>query len=127
MVAWKMLMPLLLAAAPIAALAQEPAALAVRFAEPKAGYRQLGPVGPYYPQVAAQQRVTGSALIECKVGQNSVLRRCKVEQETPQGVFFGAAALRMAQTNWITAADAPPAGARARFLVPFEFAPPEAR
>ncbi|CAN7216806.1 energy transducer TonB [Phenylobacterium sp. LjRoot164] len=120
---WKMLTALVLAAAPIAAVADEP--LAVRFAEPKDGYRQLGPVGPYYPQVAAQQRVTGSALIECEVGKKSVLRRCKVVDEAPKGAFFGAAALRMAQTNWISADPATPVGARARFQVPFAL--PEAR
>jgi hypothetical protein len=119
----------LAAMAPVAARADEaPVPLAVRFAESPKAYR-LGPVGPYYPEVAVARRATGSAVIDCDVGRLGALDRCAVVEENPKGVFFGAAALRMAERRWIGADLAAGAkeGVHARFLVPFEFATPKAR
>ncbi|WP_293400249.1 energy transducer TonB [Phenylobacterium sp.] len=120
----------LAAMAPVAARADEtPAPLAVRFTESPKAYQRLGPVGPYYPEIAVARRTTGSAVIDCDVGRLGALDRCAVVEENPKGVFFGAAALRMAERRWIGADLAAGAkeGAQARFLVPFEFATMKAR
>ena len=125
-----MVMAALVAATPLASRAGEaPAPLAVRFTEVDKRYEVLGPVGPYYPQPAIEALATGSAVIDCAVGPGGSLRRCKVVQESPRGVFFGAAAKRMAQTKWIIAdpAGGVAEGVHARFLVPFEFAKPKSR
>lgn len=116
-------------AEPQPAPSAEAAPLAVRFTETNKDHGRLGLFGPYYPQIAVDRRVTGSALIDCAVGPGGALDRCAVVQETPPGVFFGAAAKRMAESRWIAAdpANGLMVGATARFLVPFAFAAPKAR
>lgn len=57
----------------------------------------------YYPQEAAQKRISGSATIECNVHPTGPLADCVAVSETPTGWHFLDAALKMAQDGAITA------------------------
>jgi hypothetical protein len=81
-------------------------------------YGRLGPVGPFYPQVAVDARKSGEAMLECRAGQSGALERCKVISETPSGFNFGVAARFMADRKRI-AAEGPPPGDTIRVHVPF--------
>lgn len=50
----------------------------------------------YYPEHAAQNQISGRAVIDCTVKTDGRLADCSVISETPPGEEFGAAALRMA-------------------------------
>lgn len=107
--------------------APSPVGQAVRFAPNEGQYRNLGPAGPYYPEIAVQKRLQGIALIDCAVRAGGQLKACRLVEESPKRAYFGPAALRMAQTGWITADPASgetPAGEVRRFVVPFQFARP---
>ena len=86
--------------------------------------RRLGPVGPYYPQVAVDAQMSGEATLECRVGELGVLEACKIVSETPQGFYFGAAAGRMAASKRITAQGSPPLGETIWVRVPFALGAP---
>lgn len=66
-------------------------------------FAQLGPVGPYYPEVAARRGVNGEAVIDCTLTAAGVLKGCKGVSEAPARMDFKAAALMMARRGWITA------------------------
>lgn len=51
---------------------------------------------PYWPRFAVQTRTNGSAALACQVNAGNRARRCYVLGETPAGIGFGRAAMRMA-------------------------------
>lgn len=63
---------------------------------------EFGGPGPYMPQAAVMQRVNGLAVLECEVRAKAKLRKCVVVSESPSRRDFGLAALRMAETGWMT-------------------------
>ncbi len=80
--------------------------------------------GPYYPEAAMRQEVTGSAQLDCAVGDKGVLSACVIAAEAPDGVGFGKAAELMARRQAIrlkpaSDAEAPRVGERVRVSVPF--------
>jgi TonB family protein len=77
-------------------------------------------VGPYYPAVAAQNGVTGFAILDCSVADNGVLKGCQTVEESPKGENFGAAAQVMAMRKRIRAAEPYTVGQRLKVRVPFE-------
>lgn len=84
-------------------------------------YAPLGPVGPYYPQVAVEARMSGDAVLECQAGASGALTKCKVVSETPSRYNFGVAARVMAQR---IAAPAVQPGETIRVHVPFALGAP---
>jgi len=52
----------------------------------------------FYPAAAQEQGVGGRVVLECPVGEDGRLA-CVVIEETPEGMAFGAAALRMSE-DW---------------------------
>jgi protein TonB len=50
----------------------------------------------FYPQAAQKRGMEGSATLECVVTAKGLLDSCRVLAETPKGVGFGEAAIRMA-------------------------------
>lgn len=86
--------------------------------------RRLGPVGPYYPQVAVESQMSGEATLECRAGELGTLEACKILSETPPGFYFGAAAARMAQAKRITVQGSPPLGETIWVRVPFTLGAP---
>jgi len=91
----------------------------------EARYAVLGPVGPFYPEVAitythagASVR-TGEAILECQIKGSGQLDRCKVLSSNPMPVF-GVAAQRMAAMRRIIVSGGPPDGQRVRVRVPFD-------
>ncbi len=84
--------------------------------------RELGGPGPYMPQIAVMQRINGLVVLECDVRAKAKLRKCAVVSESPSRRDFGFAALRMAETGWMTLDPADSAdlvGRRVRVSVAF--------
>lgn len=73
------------------------------FPKSDAHFAQLGPAGPYYPQVALARRLGGEALLNCSVTDKGALKACKIISETPRKMDFGKAALVMSRRGWIAA------------------------
>lgn len=55
-------------------------------------------VARYYPDEAVDKSIGGKVTIECSVATSGALKDCEVLSESPAGVGFGKAAVRMAQT-----------------------------
>lgn len=55
-------------------------------------------IGAYYPEKAAERELPGRAGIKCTVDPLGELNDCKVVEEFPAGLGFGAAALRMSKS-----------------------------
>lgn len=113
---------LALIAALALATAAEAEAQPVTFAPLKGAelrFAKLGPAGPFYPALAADQGVSGSAVIECDVDTVGALSACVLVEETPQNKGFGPAALLMAGRGRLSAWAPPAEAARLRLLVPF--------
>jgi TonB family protein len=88
-------------------------------------FRHLGPVGPYYPHRAAQRRSNGEAVLECRVGTQGELKRCKVISEQPAREDFGVAARALAEARRIyISGDGLQPDASVRVRVPFVIAAP---
>jgi protein TonB len=49
-----------------------------------------------YPPVAFRRGIAGGASMHCKVTAKGLLEDCEITSESPQGMGFGAAALRLA-------------------------------
>lgn len=80
----------------------------------------------FYPAAAQEQGVGGRVVLECPVGDDGRLA-CVVMEETPEGMAFGAAALRMSEDWRIssrTRDGQPTAGGRIRRTLVFEPGPP---
>lgn len=80
---------------------------------------RYGPVGPYYPELAARRGVTGEAVLECRTIDRGRLVDCAIISETPPGYFFGAASMRMAGGGLVHAEETAPEGQIIRVRVPF--------
>ena len=83
-------------------------------------YAELGPVGPYYPQAAANARMSGEATLNCRVAAGGALRKCKPVTEIPKNSNFAVAARIMADRKRIFVTGAPP-GETILVRVPFVF------
>jgi hypothetical protein len=65
--------------------------------KPAAGrFARIAPAGPYWPEIALRSGVAGSAQIDCKVGREDRLIDCRLVNQAPVDMYFGAAALKMA-------------------------------
>lgn len=80
----------------------------------------------FYPSAAQAQGIGGQVVLECLVGEDG-RTACEVVEETPTGMAFGAAALRMSE-DWRVAPQTrdfvPTAGGRIRRTFAFEPGPP---
>lgn len=116
--------------APVVGEAAAPPAREVRFAATPPEFRRFGGAGPYYPDRAAQAGAGGLVILDCDAAPGTgKLSGCAVASETPQLYEFGAAALRMAEVGWITAApaaDPAAAGAAQRVRLAVGFKAPAA-
>lgn len=77
-----------------------------------------------YPAHALKAGQSGSALIDCNVGNDGLLRDCRVQEESPSAAGFGAAAIRMSryfQMEPVGRDGAPTSGGHVR--VPIRFFP----
>jgi protein TonB len=86
-------------------------------------YRAFGRAGPYYPSTAGREGIAGDAVIQCRFQPPARLADCSTVSETPAGLMFGVAALRMAEDGAITIQPQdgpPPPGAPVRVHVPFQ-------
>lgn len=92
------------------------------FKEGPKAYRQYGPPGPYWPERAEREGVSGGAVLECAMATSGKLSNCKAAFETPVDFGFGFAALAMAKQGFLTAAPDPsiPDGTTGRILVAFK-------
>lgn len=54
-----------------------------------------GEISRYFPPKASHQGVSGFALVQCAVDPNGRLADCEVAQESPPGMGFGAATLKL--------------------------------
>ncbi len=86
----------------------------------EAQYKHLGPVGPWYPERAAEAGHGGGAVIDCLVGEGGRLTKCAIILEKPKGEDFGNAAMVMARSGHITAPPAAPVGQMAQLRVLFD-------
>lgn len=80
----------------------------------------------FYPATAQEQGIGGRVVLECPVGDDGRLA-CVVTEETPEGMAFGAAALRMSEDWRIssrTRDGQPTAGGRIRRTLVFKPGPP---
>lgn len=66
-------------------------------------YADLGDPGPYYPNRAMRNGVSGVAILGCHVGDDLHLNDCKVLAEKPRDLHFGGSSLFMAKSGWMTA------------------------
>jgi len=80
----------------------------------------------FYPAAAQEQGIGGRVVLECPVGDDGRLA-CVVTEESPEGMAFGAAALRMSE-DWriapLTRDGQPTAAGRIRRTLVFEPGPP---
>jgi len=80
----------------------------------------------FYPAAAQEQGIGGRVVLECPTGEDGRLA-CEVIEESPPGMAFGAAALRMSE-DWRIAPrtrdGALTAGGRIRRILVFEPGPP---
>lgn len=95
------------------------------FHEARNGYAELGPAGPYFPDRAARNLVSGSAVIQCRAAADGRLTECIPVSDTPKDWGFDYAALAMAKRGWLTAAPRlengqPVDGETVRIQVPFQ-------
>jgi protein TonB len=51
----------------------------------------------YYPDLAVRRNITGLATLSCTVTASGFVRDCRISGETPAGVGFGEAALKLAR------------------------------
>lgn len=87
-------------------------------------YAVLGPSGPYYPEVAVRNNLSGEALLHCTVGQDGELRQCAKGEESPSGSAFADAAWLLAARRRIRVVGAAPVGTTITVRVPFSLGAP---
>jgi TonB family protein len=83
----------------------------------------------FYPRVASQLEIQGSARIACVVDGDGGLFACEVQAEQPTGLGFGAAAVRMApifRMRPMTRDGSPVAGGRITIPIAFRLPRPPA-
>jgi Gram-negative bacterial TonB protein C-terminal len=95
------------------------------FTRPAVFHLEFGwKTNPYYPMQAYLQNASGQVMLQCVLARSGVLSDCVSLQETPMGLHFADAALKMAERQAITAkpaagASEPPGGEVVRVWVPF--------
>lgn len=75
-----------------------------------------------YPSLAARRRISGEAVILCRINRDTTVTHCRDESERPTGQGFGRAAVRAAQYMRIrprVVNGVVQDGARERITVPF--------
>ena len=75
----------------------------VAFPKVPGGYRNVAPVGPYYPDRAGRAGVTGYALGECHLIATGELKNCSALIEEPEGWGFSDVLLLMAKRGYVRA------------------------
>ena len=85
---------------------------------------RLGPVGPYYPQLAVDARRNGEATLSCRVAPGGELEKCKPVAERPANLNFAVAARVMADRKRIFVTGDPPVGETIFVGVPFVIGAP---
>lgn len=86
----------------------------------EAQYARLGPVGPYYPERAARDRIRGGAVLDCLVQDHGRLAQCKAVSEQPAGMAFEEAAAVMARRGLLTVGPDAPVGQVVHVRVMFD-------
>ena len=86
-------------------------------------YARLGPVGPFYPQVAADAGRSGEATMSCRVAAGGALEACRPVAEGPLRFNFGVAARVMADRKRIVV-DGASVGETVLVRVPFVLGAP---
>lgn len=122
-----MLLTILAMAAALDTASPPDAPVEVRFApllKSERGFARLGPVGPFYPQKAAQLGRQGEAVLDCQVASGARLIKCKVRSETPAKYDFGVAARVMADRGRVLAPEEASIGAPISVRVPFALGAP---
>jgi hypothetical protein len=87
------------------------------FKKPPAAFAALGPAGGFFPEREQRENVSGYAILECDSDVHGVLTKCLVKDQSPTNSAFGAAAKKMAATQWMTVVP----GSGNRVLIKMEF------
>lgn len=74
-----------------------------------------------WPTAAYEARVSGRAMLTCKVDRHGLAEECEVVSEYPKGLGFGAAALRLRPTFKLKPAVGPNGPVTTMMNVPVEF------
>jgi hypothetical protein len=77
------------------------------FPQHKRGFERLEPAGPYWPEGALRAGVGGLARIDCRVAAGNRLKDCQMADDSPAGMDFVLATLKMAESGWMIAGPAP--------------------
>ncbi len=76
-----------------------------------------------YPVIAAHRHISGHADIRCRVGSEGDLLACSVLDETPSGLGFGSAALRLSSSYRVQVAGEGRSLKRQTISIPMNFSP----
>jgi TonB family protein len=79
----------------VVALAQQPLARAPHYTLPDWDRAASGHIALDYPQEAYRSRAEGHVVLVCQVAANGTAENCNVESESPPGLRFGYAAMRL--------------------------------
>lgn len=95
-----------------------------KFGQDLAGFSNLAPIGPYFPERAERNNVGGYALAECHLAGTGALSKCAILDEQPEAWGFSDATIIMARRGFLTAeprtvAGQPVADEVVRVLVKF--------
>lgn len=80
----------------------------------------------FYPLLATHLEIGGFAVIECTVGEQGELKRCRIDGEQPRKEGFGTALSKIAsrmQVEAVSASGAPTTGRAIRIGAQFKYTP----
>jgi hypothetical protein len=83
-------------------------------------YANLGDPGPYYPERALRNDISGYATVDCLASPEGNLTKCVVVEEEPADIGFGVTTLLMAHDRWMKVAP----GVGGHVLLRVDFPPP---
>jgi len=78
----------------------------------------------YYPELANDLDLGGHAQISCRVSGYGAVERCRVVSESPPGLGFGRAALRLAPLFRFRPATTLVTAVPSQVMIPIRFVPP---
>jgi TonB family protein len=81
-------------------------------------------VATYYPELANDLDLGGFARINCRVSAYGLVERCRVVSESPPGLGFGRAALRLAPLFRFRPATTLVTAVPSQVVIPVRFVPP---
>ena len=81
-------------------------------------------VATYYPELANDLDMGGLARINCRVSAHGFVERCRIVSESPPGLGFGRAALRLAPLFRFRPAATLVTAVPSQVLIPVRFVPP---